>query len=107
MRFYITFNVILVAIQDDVVIGTAAILIEYKIRGDACAHIEDVVVAAQRRTYGTGRLLIEKLIEIAKDHQCYKAILDCSENNVSFYEKCGFRKYENCMRMDLNESSVD
>ena len=25
---------------------------------------------------------------------CYKLILDCSESNVKFYEKCGFKRKE-------------
>ena len=31
----------------------------------------------------------------------YKVILDCLENIVRFYEKCGFRKYGISMRHDL------
>ena len=29
-------------------------------------------------------------MEMAKQNGCYKVILDCSESNVGFYEKCGF-----------------
>lgn len=30
----------------------------------------------------------------AKEVGCYKVILDCSEDNVNFYQKCGFTKKE-------------
>ena len=65
-------------------------MIEYKIRGKICAHIEDVVVDNMYRGNRTGKLLIEELIKIAKHYKCYKVILDCSKENVPFYEKCGF-----------------
>jgi glucosamine-phosphate N-acetyltransferase len=98
---------ILVALHKDVIIGTAALLVEYKIRGLRCAHIEDVVVDSSYRGHGTGKQLIEELVKIAKSCKCYKVILDCSDTNIKFYEGCGFRKYENCMRMNLNEGIVD
>ena len=37
-------HIILVALYDGIIVGTGAILIEYKIMGKVCAHIEDVVV---------------------------------------------------------------
>ena len=100
-------HIILVALYDGIIVGTAAVLIEYKIRGNVCAHIEDVVVDNTHRGHGTGKLLIEELVKIAKYYRCYKVILDCSEENISFYKKCGFKRYENCMRMNLNEGSLD
>ena len=39
-----------------------------------------------------GHLLMRKLAEVSKDAGCYKVILDCSEDNVEFYEKCGFSR---------------
>jgi glucosamine-phosphate N-acetyltransferase len=38
------------------------------------------------------------LKELAVEKGCYKVILDCSDSNVSFYEKCGFSKTEIMMR---------
>ena len=35
--------------------------------------------------------IIEALDAIAKNVGCYKAILDCSEANKPFYEKCGYK----------------
>ena len=34
--------------------------------------------------------MIDKLVEIGTAAKCYKIVLDCSESNVPFYEKCGF-----------------
>jgi hypothetical protein len=33
--------------------------------------------------------IIEQLKHLGKELGCYKLILNCNENNVPFYEKCG------------------
>ena len=38
--------------------------------------------------------MIECLKQIAKAMNCYKIILNCSEKNIKFYEKCGFELKE-------------
>lgn len=38
--------------------------------------------------------IIEELVRIGDNLGCYKILLDCSEDNVKFYEKCGFKKKE-------------
>jgi len=85
------------------IVGTATLLVENKLLhyGSRVGHIEDVVVNKHKRLKGVGRELIEKCVEHAKYTQCYKIILDCSDDNVPFYESCGFRVAERCMRLDL------
>lgn len=87
---------IVVALNGRKVVGTASLLLERKlIRGGAlCAHIEDVVVAQSQRGKGTGKLLVNHLTQLAQERGAYKVILDCAEDNVAFYEKCGFEKKE-------------
>lgn len=41
--------------------------------------------------------IIEDLRRIGEAAGCYKVILDCSEKNVGFYERCGFKRKEVCM----------
>jgi hypothetical protein len=38
--------------------------------------------------------LIEALVDVARQRGCYKVILDCSEANQAFYEKCGLTRKE-------------
>ena len=45
--------------------------------------------------------MIEELIKIAKENECYKVILDCNEKVMDFYEKTGFRKHAIMMRIDI------
>lgn len=84
---------ILIAKIDDLIIGSITILIEPKFIHNLSnvAHIEDVVVDERYRGMGIGRLLVQNAIQISNQYQCYKIILDCSENNVQFYEKIGLQ----------------
>jgi glucosamine-phosphate N-acetyltransferase len=94
---------VLVAEKYGKIIGTGSVLIEQKFLrgGGRVGHIEDVVVDNRSREKGTGRAIIDSLVEIAKEEGCYKVILNCSNENVPFYVKCGFRLTENEMRLDL------
>ncbi len=38
--------------------------------------------------------VLAALLDYAREAWCYKVILDCSDQNVAFYEKCGFEKKE-------------
>ncbi len=76
------------------IIGTGTILIERKILHNMSkvAHIEDIVIDKNKRGSGLGFKIINYLVDIAKEKNCYKVILNCSEENVPFYEKCGFKQ---------------
>ncbi len=92
-----------VALENNVVVGTASIHILHKFihRCGYVGLIEDVVVLDSHRGQGIGEALVLRAISYAGVNQCYKVILDCSLNNIPFYEKCGFQNYEYQMRMDL------
>lgn len=78
--------------ENEKILGSGAIIIENKFVHNCgnIGHIEDIVIDKNQRGNGLGKLLIEYLINIAKNNQCYKVILDCHEKNKKFYEKCGF-----------------
>lgn len=65
------------------------------------AQIEDVVTHPDYRGCGFGKMIIEELVREARDRGAYKVILNCSDENIPFYEKCGFTRKENQMRIDL------
>ena len=81
--------------NDDQIVGTATLFIEPKLLRNFSfvGHIEDVVVNERYRQNGIGKGLINHLTEIAKVKGCYKVILDCSQENVGFYGKCGYEKH--------------
>lgn len=86
------------------VIGAATLHIENKFihNGGSVGNVEDVVVDLNHRNRGFGRILVEKCIEEARNHGCYKTKLTCSEKNVQFYEKVGFKRngVEMCLYFD-------
>lgn len=86
------------------IVASATLLVELKFaRGcGKCGHIEDVVVNDKYRGERLGIRLIEELKRIGKNLGCYKIILDCTQANVPFYEKCGFVRKEHQMRWDVN-----
>tara|TARA_Y100001951_G_C11121403_1_gene172993 strand:- start:27 stop:500 length:474 start_codon:yes stop_codon:yes gene_type:complete len=95
---------VIVAVDNDVVIGTGSIIIERKFLrgGGIVGHIEDVVVDKDIRATGVGRMIVGELVEIAKSSSCYKVILNCDHNNTHFYGKCGFRWSGHEMRIDYS-----
>ena len=92
---------ILVSVSASYILGTASLFIEQKINGKSAGHIEDVVVDASKRGLGVGSSLIKGLIKIAKEKRCYKVILNCSDKNIPFYNKFGFLKIDNGMKLVL------
>ena len=82
--------------KNNKIIASGTLLIENKIIHNfgKVGHIEDIVVDFNERGSGLGKLIINHLIETAKNLNCYKIILNCNESNVKFYEKCGFTKKE-------------
>ena len=89
--------------DDNNIIGTITLFVEDKIihNGSKVGHIEDVVVDKNYRKMGVGKLLIDYVVKLSKDRGCYKVILDCDEDNIKFYEKCGFKTKGVCMRFDI------
>ena len=77
------------------IIGSSTIIFEPKIirKGKYVGHIEDIVVDEKYRSNKIATNLINKLIELSKEKNCYKVILDCTENISEFYEKIGFEKH--------------
>ncbi len=76
------------------IVASSTLIIEYKFIHQLknVGHIEDVIVDEQYRGKGLSQKLMDHMIEYCKDNECYKIILDCSEEYQKFYEKFGFNK---------------
>ncbi|NLM11449.1 MAG: GNAT family N-acetyltransferase [Clostridiaceae bacterium] len=57
---------------------------------DDYARIGRVAVLPQERKKGTGKLICEKLISIAKEKGAKRFVLDAQVRAVGFYQKLGF-----------------
>ena len=95
-------HIIVVAEINDKIVGSTTLLIEPKFihQGGIVGHIEDVVVDKKFQGKKIGEKIIVHILEIAKNHGCYKTILDCSDNIKPFYEKLGFKHNSNELRFD-------
>lgn len=59
------------------------------------AEIMNIVTKKEMRKKGIGTLLLEKIIEIAKNNNLEKIFLEVNENNkhaIKLYQKAGFQK---------------
>lgn len=63
-----------------------------KLKKGLIAYLEDAVVHSEYRNKKIGKLIVDYLIELAKEKGCYKIKLDCSKNNFFFYKKLGFKE---------------
>jgi glucosamine-phosphate N-acetyltransferase len=75
---------------DNELVGYGSVFYEIKIRGGKACHIEDIVVNENARGNKIGQFIIDYLVKEALKNNCYKVSLSCKENNIGFYEKCGF-----------------
>lgn len=72
---------------------TIAARLFYRIHSLASVgHIEDIAVAKDQQGKKLGLRIIQALDYISEKVGCYKSILDCSEKNEGFYDKCGFKR---------------
>jgi GNAT superfamily N-acetyltransferase len=89
------------ALGDGGVVATASMILLTALDGGKMALIEDVAVDAALQGQGLGRMMMTamKIKAYAKGCTCIK--LDCSDQNVTFYEKNNYRKVAVQMRQDL------
>ncbi|RUP48589.1 hypothetical protein BC936DRAFT_144349 [Jimgerdemannia flammicorona] len=91
------FTIVIVDPQDRVV-AAGTIFVERKFvhLNGLVGHIEDIAVDGNQQGKKFGLRIIQALKFIGAKTGCYKVILDCSQKNIPFYEKCGFthKEYE-------------
>lgn len=88
--------VVVVSRETDQIVASGGVFVERKfLRGlGRVGHIEDIAVAREMQGKKLGLRMIQVLTQISEDVGCYKTILNCNENNIAFYEKCGYEKRE-------------
>uniref|UniRef100_A0A0W0FTK6 glucosamine-phosphate N-acetyltransferase n=1 Tax=Moniliophthora roreri TaxID=221103 RepID=A0A0W0FTK6_MONRR len=93
------YPIVLISKSTDQVVGTGCIFIERKFLRNLglVGHIEDIAVDKSQQGKKLGLRVIQALVGISERLGCYKTILNCSDANIPFYEKCGFIKKENEM----------
>jgi glucosamine-phosphate N-acetyltransferase len=92
-------HIVIVYEENNKILASGTLFIEPKLIRNCglVGHIEDIVVDKELNGKGIGKKLVCALSDYAKDNGCYKVILDCRSEIISFYEKCGFSKKEEQM----------
>ena len=87
-------SVIWVIEKDNELIATGTIIYEEKFifNISKVGHIEDICVKEKFRMNNFGKIIVNYLIEQARINKCYKVVLECGEQNIIFYTKCGFEQ---------------
>ncbi|KAI8970591.1 acyl-CoA N-acyltransferase [Trametes punicea] len=93
------YPIVIIDKPSDRIVAVGTVFIERKfLRGLGCVgHIEDIAVDKSQQGKKLGLRIIQALTAISENSGCYKTILNCSDSNIPFYEKCGFQKKENEM----------
>ncbi|KAK6533265.1 Glucosamine-phosphate N-acetyltransferase-like protein [Orbilia ellipsospora] len=88
-----TYTILCITDEAGQVCATGSLIVERKFIRNCglVGHIEDIAVAKDKQGKRLGLRMIQALDHIAEQAGCYKSILDCSESNKGFYEKCGFK----------------
>ncbi len=100
-----------VAIQDECIVGTYAILAIDNIGhlGAPSALVESVVVDPSLQGRGVGQAMMDHAMLIAREKGCYKLALSSNLKRVrahAFYEKLGYRRYGYSFGIDLHQVSA-
>jgi glucosamine-phosphate N-acetyltransferase len=76
------------------IIASGTIIIEPKLirGGKSVGHIEDIVVKSTHRGKQISSDILNLLKTVAREKDCYKVILDCSEEVKKVYNKSGFEE---------------
>jgi len=93
------YSIVIVDKPTDRIVAVGTVFIERKfLRGlGSVGHIEDIAVDKNQQGKKLGLRVIQALTAISENSGCYKTILNCSDSNIPFYEKCGYVKKENEM----------
>jgi glucosamine-phosphate N-acetyltransferase len=70
-------------------------------------HVEEVVVRRSHQKTGLGLFLMYGVEKLARNVGVRNIILNCSEENQAFYEKCGYAKSGQEMKLALESESHD
>ncbi len=102
------FYKIYVTVLDEQIVGVFELVIMDNLAhlGMPSAIIEDVVVAAEHRRRGIGKVMMNYAMNVCREMGCYKLALSSNlkrEEAHDFYESLGFRKHGFSFHVELAE----
>lgn len=79
-----------VAEQNGIIVGLALYYYKYSTWKGKCLFLEDIVVTEKLRGQGVGKILFDKIVEVAKKEKVRRLewqVLDWNEPAIKFYKK--------------------
>ena len=94
-------HIILVIEIDNNIIGTGTLFIEKKLTYGGCkmGHIENILIDEMFRGKKYGEIIVNTLLNLAKENGCYRTDLNCSKELEHFYKKNNFNQKYLCMNI--------
>jgi dTDP-4-amino-4,6-dideoxygalactose transaminase/GNAT superfamily N-acetyltransferase len=91
-------NRVYVVLYNNEVVGTTKLIIEKKLVNNL-GRIEDVFIKEEYRGLGFAQKVVNHIIDEAEMYNCYKVVLNCTDNLKELYEKCGMTQSGMSMTM--------
>ena len=88
------------ALEADRLVGAGRVLAD----GCDCAYLCDVAVTPDQQGRGTGTQIIERLLQLSKDHR--KTILYAVPGKEASYRRFGFRRMTTAMAIFADQASA-
>jgi len=93
------YTLVIVNKSSDRIVGVGCVFMERKFLRNLgiVGHIEDIAVDKSAQGAKLGLRIIQALTGISEALGAYKTILNCSTENIPFYQKCGYVEKEHEM----------
>ena len=102
------FNLI-VAEDDNTIIGIAIFFPYYSTWKGRCIYLEDIVVTENQRGKGIGKLLFDKVVSFAKEYKAKRLmwqVLDWNKPAINFYKKLNADLDDEWINCKLTEEQI-
>ncbi|MES2515535.1 MAG: GNAT family N-acetyltransferase [Bacteroidota bacterium] len=79
-----------VAVEKDIMVGLALYYYKYSTWKGKCLFLEDIIVTESQRGKGLGKLLFDKVVQVAKEQKVRRMewqVLDWNTPAIEFYKK--------------------
>jgi len=92
------------------IVGTAIYYYRYSTWKGRCLYLEDLVVSESQRGKGTGKLLFDAIVAVAKTTNCKVLtwqVLDWNEPAIRFYKRLNAHLDEEWINCKLTEEQIN
>jgi GNAT superfamily N-acetyltransferase len=100
---------VLVAEENDTIIGMALFYERYSTWKGKAIHLEDLIVTQSKRNLGVGKALYSRLMEYAEENKYNRVaweVLDWNQGAIDFYENTGAHVYDDWRMVHMTKESL-